>query len=56
MKSNPSNFESDYLGRPYGFQKVHVVDATIFPSIPATSITLTAMANAHRIASLCGEA
>lgn len=56
MKRRPSKFESDYLGRPFGFQAVHVVDATIFPSIAATSITLTAMANAHRIASLCGEA
>jgi hypothetical protein len=26
-----------------------VVDATIFPSIPATTITLSVMANAHRI-------
>jgi choline dehydrogenase-like flavoprotein len=25
------------------------VDSSIFPSIPATTITLTAMANAHRI-------
>jgi choline dehydrogenase-like flavoprotein len=56
MKKRPSNFESDYLGRPYGFQKVHVADATTFPSVPATSITLTAMANAHRIASLYHEA
>jgi hypothetical protein len=56
MKTRPSSFESDSFGRPYGFRKVHAVDATVFPSIPATSITLTAMANAHRIASLCGEA
>jgi len=56
MKKRPSKFESDDLGRPFGFKAVHVVDATIFPSIPATSITLTAMANAHRIASICGEA
>jgi len=28
------------------------VDATVFPTIPSTTITYTVMANAHRIASL----
>lgn len=51
MKKNPSNFESDTLGRPYGFKRLHVVDSTVFPSIPATTITLSVMANAYRIAS-----
>lgn len=51
MRENPGNFESDTLGRPYGFRRVHVVDSTVFPSIPAGSITLTVMANADRIAS-----
>jgi choline dehydrogenase-like flavoprotein len=51
MRAKPTNFESDGLGRPYGFEKVHVVDATTFPSIPAAPITLTVLANAHRIAS-----
>ena len=50
MKKKPSNFESDLYGRPYGFNKVHIVDASIFPSVPATTITLTIMANAYRIA------
>jgi choline dehydrogenase-like flavoprotein len=49
MKANPKNFETDILGRPAGLQNIHVVDATVFPSIPATTITLTVMANAHRI-------
>ena len=40
----------DTLGRPCGMQRVHAVDATVFPSIPATTITLTVMANAYRIA------
>jgi len=53
MKENPSGFESDVLGRPYGFDRLHVVDATVLPSIPATTITFTIMANAHRIASEC---
>ena len=44
---------TDLLGRPYGMQKVHVVDSTIFPTIPAQAITMTVMANAYRIASEC---
>ena len=51
MSKNPGDRETDLLGRPSGFQHVHVVDATTFPSIPSTTITLTAMANAYRIAS-----
>jgi choline dehydrogenase-like flavoprotein len=50
MRNNPSGFESDVLGRPCGFKRVHVVDSSVFPSIPATTITLSAMANARRIA------
>jgi choline dehydrogenase-like flavoprotein len=30
-------------------QRVYVVDATTFPSVPGTTVALTAMANAHRI-------
>lgn len=51
MSSNPSGFQSDVLGRPIGFQRLHVVDSTCLPSIPATTITFSVMANAHRIAS-----
>jgi choline dehydrogenase-like flavoprotein len=29
--------------------RVHVVDASVLPSVPATTITYTIMANAHRI-------
>jgi choline dehydrogenase-like flavoprotein len=53
MKKKPAEFETDVLGRPYGFKKIHVTDATVFPSIPATTISLSIMANAHRIASAC---
>jgi len=42
-------FETDTSGRPAGWRRVHAVDATVLPSIPATTITLTVMANAHRI-------
>lgn len=55
MKHRPAHFECDVLGRPYGFERVHVVDATVFPSIPATTITLTVMANAYRIGSAFNE-
>jgi choline dehydrogenase-like flavoprotein len=53
MKEKPYGFESDLLGRPYGFERLHVVDATVLPSIPATTITFTIMANAYRIAGEC---
>jgi len=51
MRQSPSKFETDVLGRPVGWRRIHAVDSTVFPSIPATTITLAVMANAHRIAS-----
>jgi len=51
MRRQPREFESDVLGRPTGFARVHVVDATVFPTVAAASTTLTIMANAFRIAS-----
>ena len=42
--------ETDIFGRPYQFDNVHIVDSSIFPSIPAGPITLTVMANSLRIA------
>ena len=51
MRKSPGDMETDSLGRPTGFRHVHVIDASVFPSLAATTITLTAMANAHRIAS-----
>ena len=56
MRASPNRFESDLYGRPFGFQRVHAVDSTVFPSIPATTITLSVMANAHRIGSAMGQA
>jgi hypothetical protein len=46
---------TDLFGRPFGLRRVHVVDSSVFPSIAATTITLTAMANAHRIATEAGQ-
>lgn len=40
---------SDLLGRVGGARHVHFVDASVLPSIPATTVTMTAMANARRI-------
>jgi choline dehydrogenase-like flavoprotein len=49
MRQHPQGLETDVFGRPAGLRRIHAVDSSIFPSIPATTITLTAMANAHRI-------
>jgi choline dehydrogenase-like flavoprotein len=55
MREHPKEFETDRWGRIAGFSRVHVADSTTFPSIPATTITLTTMANAHRIGSAIRE-
>ena len=51
MRENPKHGETDVLGRPAGFRRVHLIDASVFPTIPASTITFSVMANAHRIAS-----
>jgi choline dehydrogenase-like flavoprotein len=51
MRKKPGEFESDLLGRPRGWSRVHAVDASVLPSVPATTITFPVMANAHRIGS-----
>ena len=55
MRRVPGEFEADIFGRLTGMQRVHIVDASVLPSIPATTITLSVMANAHRIGSLYGR-
>jgi hypothetical protein len=52
MKRDPERNETDIYGRLAGTRRIHVVDASVLPSIPATTITLTVMANAYRIGSL----
>ena len=49
MRKNPQPFESDCLGRPHGWTRIHAVDATVLPGAPATTITFSVMAIAHRI-------
>jgi choline dehydrogenase-like flavoprotein len=41
---------SDTLGRPSGLRRVHIVDAASFPTIPGSTILMSIMANADRIA------
>jgi choline dehydrogenase-like flavoprotein len=49
--SNPeSGRESDLLGRVDPWSNIHLIDASVFPTVSATTFTLTIMANAHRIA------
>ena len=49
MRAQPGDFETDTLGRVRGWSRVHVVDASVLPAVPATTITFSVMANAHRI-------
>ena len=51
MTSPSAAHHTDVLGRPFGWQRVHVVDTSVLPAIPATTVGLLTMANAHRIAS-----
>jgi hypothetical protein len=53
MSASPGAQETDILGRPGGLRRVHAVDSTVLPSIAATTITLTEMANAYRIGRQC---
>ena len=50
MCNKPGALQCDALGRPHGLSRVHIVDVSVLPSIPATTITFGVMANAHRIA------
>ena len=49
MRQHPGELETDTLGRLAGWSRIHIVDASVFPDIPATQITFSVMANAHRI-------
>jgi choline dehydrogenase-like flavoprotein len=52
MQRDPQGSATDRLGRPAGTDRLHVIDASVLPAIPATTITFSVMANAHRIAAL----
>jgi len=55
MSANPEEGTSDTLGRPFGCSLVHVVDASVLPSVPGTPTTYPIMANAARITKLALE-
>jgi choline dehydrogenase-like flavoprotein len=55
MRRSPGELETDTLGRVPAWERVHVVDASVFPSLPATTVTLSVMANAHRIATAAAK-
>lgn len=42
--------QTDLLGRLHPWRNIHLADASVFPTVPATTFTLSIMANAHRIA------
>jgi NAD-dependent dihydropyrimidine dehydrogenase PreA subunit len=46
-----SEMKTDRMGRLERWNNIHLVDASVFPDVPATTFTLTVMANAHRVAS-----
>jgi choline dehydrogenase-like flavoprotein len=50
MSTKASRGQSDVLGRPHGCSRIHIVDGSVLPTVPANTITLTIMANAARIA------
>jgi ferredoxin len=49
--ASSSGLATDRLGRLPAWDRVHLVDGSVFPTVPATTFVLTLMANAHRIAS-----
>ncbi len=50
MSAQPVGSQTDTLGRFVEHPRLHIVDASVLPSIPATTVTFTVMANSHRIA------
>jgi len=53
MRNVPVGLETDPWGQVPALPRVHVVDASVLPSVPAGPVAFTVMANAHRIASEC---
>ena len=50
LSATSGGYRTDRLGRLEQWRHIHLIDGSVFPSIPATTFTLTVMANAHRIA------
>lgn len=56
MKKTPAAWQTDSLGLLHGHERIHLVDSSVLPSIPATTFTYAVMANASRIASAAADA
>ena len=50
LSDTAGGLRTDRLGRLEQWSRIHLIDGSVFPSVPATTFTLTVMANAHRIA------
>ena len=50
MSARPVGSQTVTLGRLVEHPRLHIVDASVLPSVPATTVTFTVMANSHRIA------
>jgi choline dehydrogenase-like flavoprotein len=48
-RDRTGRFDTDSLGRPYNWSRVFVVDSSVLPSIPGTTLAYSVMANAYRI-------
>ena len=50
MTESPArDTDTDPFGRPFGWRNIHVVDTSVLPSLPATTIGALASGNAFRI-------
>lgn len=49
MQSHPGPWQTDASGQLFGHDGLYIVDGAALPSLPAKHLTLTLMANAHRI-------
>ena len=47
--NNENDITTDRIGRVDGIKNLHVIDSSVFPSLPETTLGLLAMANATRI-------
>ena len=53
MSTGPINeYETDTLGQLQGLEDLHLIDSSILPNLPSTTIGILCMANAYRIADL----
>lgn len=48
-RERSGNFDTDRLGRPFNWSRVFVVDSSVLPTIPGTTLAYSVMANAYRI-------